>query len=54
MLKVLPSKFIPVINAGHEEYISKTGEGWGRVPGLVGLRVTDLGHGESRHGPCGS
>jgi hypothetical protein len=28
MLKILPSKFIPVINAGHEEYISKRGEGW--------------------------
>lgn len=28
MLKVLPSKFIPLINAGHEEYKSKGREGW--------------------------
>lgn len=31
MLKVWPSRFIPVIHAGHEEYMSKAGGGWGRV-----------------------
>lgn len=29
IFKVLPSKVIPVINAGHEEYTSKKGDGWG-------------------------
>lgn len=53
MLKVWPSKFIPVINAGHEEYISKTGAGWGRVSRpCEGLGVTQ-GPGESEHMLCG-
>lgn len=50
MLKTWPSKFIPVINAGHEEYISKRGGGWGRVSRTCeGLWVT-LGPGE--RGAC--
>lgn len=53
MLKVGPSKFIPVINAGHEEYISKAGAGWGRLSRpCEGLGVTQ-GPGESEHMLCG-
>lgn len=37
MLKVLLFKFIFVINVGYEEYISKTGEGWGRVFRFCGV-----------------
>ncbi|KAK2508612.1 hypothetical protein MC885_014755 [Smutsia gigantea] len=36
MLKVLPSKFLPGINAGHEEYISKREKAGQESPGLVG------------------
>ncbi|VCX39339.1 unnamed protein product, partial [Gulo gulo] len=53
MLKVWPSKFIPVINAGHEEYMSKAGAGWGRVSRpCEGLGVTQ-GPRESEHMLCG-
>ncbi|XP_004458341.2 IQ and AAA domain-containing protein 1-like [Dasypus novemcinctus] len=31
MLKIMPSKFIPVINAGHEEYIKRWKNGQGRA-----------------------
>lgn len=50
MLKVLPSKFIPMISAGHEEYKSKRGEAWEGVQALWGLRGT-FGPGESGHMP---
>ena len=53
ILKVSPSKFIPVINAAHEEYISKRGRGCGGVSRpCQGLGVT-LGPGESGHTLCG-
>lgn len=54
MLKVSPSKFIPVINAGHEEYIRKRGRGWGRVSRPCQGLVVTLGPGESGHMLCGS
>lgn len=54
MLKVLPSKFIPGINAGHKEYISKREKAGEESPGLVGGLGVTLGHRESEHVPCGS
>lgn len=54
MLKVLPSKSIPVINAGHEEYTSKNARPRCAAPGLsdvlpLGAVSQVLGCGQSRY-----
>lgn len=47
-LKALPSKFIPVINAGHEEFTSKRERDEDVLSlGMECLRA--LSHGESRY-----